>query len=361
MHNVGKVGIITLPGRFNYGNRLQNYAAERIFLNLGYKSESLVLRCGPSIAAAAKDVAKKMLGKQTVKPEDLMTKARLAAFDAFNKRINIREVAGDGKSLSSIKKEYDYFSVGSDQVWNPDYIKGLEDWYFLKFADGAQRVTLSPSIGLQQLDKRQKRMIEKGVRGLNSLSVREQRGAELIFESTGRTAQVTCDPTLAVSAQDWREVSCDALNPKKPYIFMYLLGGVNEEVTAVLADLEERGRYEVVMLTDRQREGELDAGPAEFIALIDNAAHVITDSFHGAVFASILESPLTIVHRSGGMSMFSRLQTLASMLGIEDKIYGNAGFSIDNASRYDGVSAAIDCQKANLFENLRNQINALQE
>ena len=38
-----KVGVVTIPGRFNYGNRLQNYAAVKIYEGLGFQVDSLIL------------------------------------------------------------------------------------------------------------------------------------------------------------------------------------------------------------------------------------------------------------------------------------------------------------------------------
>ena len=50
--------------------------------------------------------------------------------------------------------------------------------------------------------------------------------------------------------------------------------------------MRRTGTAEVINLSDRSKAGEPDAGPAEFISLIDNAAHVVTDSFHAAVLAN---------------------------------------------------------------------------
>ncbi len=49
-----KVGIVTLYGRFNYGNRLQNYAITRIWQEFGYEPESLVLGERPNAIRLAK-------------------------------------------------------------------------------------------------------------------------------------------------------------------------------------------------------------------------------------------------------------------------------------------------------------------
>ena len=153
-------------------------------------------------------------------------------------------------------------------------------------------------------------------------------------------AEVICDPTLVLTPEEWDAVSSDSLTPKEPYIFTYLLGGVGAEASDVLKQLHSLNEYPVISLTDRDDGSELPAGPAEFISLIKNAAFVVTDSFHAAVFSSIFETPLSIVHRDG-VSMFSRLQTLAEKLGIENKIYNGGTLSLETASDYAGVAEQI--------------------
>ena len=125
----------------------------------------------------------------------------------------------------------------------------------------------------------------------------------------------------------------------------------------MLEKVTDHGRIPVVPLTDRQKPGEPDAGPAEFIDLIDNATHVVTDSFHAAVFSSILKTPLTIVHREGGASMFSRLEQLSGMLGIEEKVYGSPGYDLSRAGDYEGVYEAIARERAHFIDYLKGCLN----
>ena len=184
-----------------------------------------------------------------------------------------------------------------------------------------------------------------GMRNLTRVSVREKRGAELLRECAGIEAEVICDPTLVLTADDWRSVSDGSCTPVEPYVFTYLLGGVGNEASEVLAAVTHHGIIPVVQLTYCQKPGEPDAGPAEFIDLIDHAEHVVTDSFHAAVFSSILQTPLTIVHREGGASMFSRLEQLSEMLGIEEKVYGSPTYDLARAGEYDGVPEAIERER----------------
>lgn len=342
-----RVGIITLSSQFNYGNRLQNYAIIQLLERLGFKSDSLAVGERFNLMRTLHLAYYGLMGmKREPLPEELMSQERIEAFNRFNMRVPIRQIPRANKQLSS---EYALFSVGSDQVWNPGYMAYNEDYYFLTFARPSQRIALAPSIGLDTLTPKQARRIARGVAGFPSLSVREQRGAELIKECSGRTATVVCDPALTLSAAEWRAVADDRLTPGEPYVFTYLLGGVGPEAADVLETVTAHGRIPVIPLSDREKPEEPPAGPAEFISLIDSAAHVVTDSFHAAVFSSILQTPLTIVHRQGGASMFSRLETLSHMLGIEEKVYGAPEYDLARAGDYDGVPEAIARERANFM------------
>lgn len=346
----GRVGIVTLPGRFNCGNRLQNYASTWIYEQLGYEVESIVLG-DTRIVRYMKQVAKKALGRPTASIEERMLPERLAAFDHFNDLINIRTVCSAGGNW---KNEFTFFSVGSDQVWNMEMVGRKSGWYFLQFAEKHQRIALAPSIGLGSLNKKQSFVLERGIDGFNNLSIRESRGAELIKECSGRDAKVICDPTLVVPAKEWRRVANDALVPSGTYVLAFFLGDLKTEANVVLNKLRIQGLSQVIKLGCSTDHDELPAGPAEFISLIDNAAHVVTDSFHAAVFSSILRTPLTIVRREGGANMFSRLETLSRMLDIEEKVYGSPTYDFSHAGEYAGMPDAISRERGKFMAYLED-------
>ena len=336
--NPFKVGIVTLPSQFNYGNRLQNYAVTEVYRRLGCEPESLVLGDRPNAMRLLRNVYYKMRGIAPAPcPEDLMTQERIAAFQRFNLRIPSREI----DSLRGVDADYRLFSVGSDQVWNPGYMAYNEDLYLLEFCDASKRVALSASIGVDDISPKSGKRIGRAAASFRGLSVREGRAAEILREYADCNPLVVCDPTLTLSVEEWRAVASNAYTPAEPYVFTYLLGGVGAEASHVLERVTDHGHILVVPLSDRQKPGEPDAGPAEFIDLIDHATHVVTDSFHAAVFSSILHTPLTIVHREGGESMFSRLKQLSEMLGIEEKVYGSPTYDLAKAGGYEGVDAAI--------------------
>lgn len=353
------VGIVTIQNRFNYGNRLQNYATQRILERYGLEVESMVQRTSPSLKTKARAVARKALGKESEFRELEMSAERLAAFNEFNKTIHFRDIYND---RGSEIERYDLIVAGSDQIWAMRKFAHNERWAYLQFAKPCQRIALAPSLGLSSASSARKRRLSRYLKGFRSLSVREDSGAKLIFEATGREAQVLCDPTLVLHAEEWRAVASDRLVPETPYIFTYLLGSKSPEVVDVLEKVTFHGEIPIVALSDRERQGEPPAGPSDFISLVDHASHVVTDSFHAAVFSAIMQTPLTIVHRDGGKSaysqMFGRLETLANKLSIKEKIYGSGEFDLSQACVYDGVSESIAHERSKYLAYLEECLDA---
>ena len=376
MSDKGKVGIVTLVGNFNYGNKLQLYASTNIYRSLGFSPIYLVYNRHENAFAHPKVALMNMLkirDSKATSPEMLQSAARSQAFGRFNKLIPQK----DYSDISEIDpEEYEYFSVGSDQVWNPgngrissseSFIKrsyhSLIDpkaksdyfnWWFLKFARPDQRIALAPSIGLDSITPEQGKWIANGIEGIEHLSIREKRGAELIYQYTDRKARIICDPTLAISRSEWEKVSDARLDPEGDYIFQYLLGGETAESKDALRLIFENSSMPVVKLSERSRDGEVDAGPAEFLSLIKNAKHVIIDSFHASVFSAIFETPLTVVHRSGSaqQSMFARIESLAETLNIQNKVYSRDKWDQDEHADFENVAESIHTQRDKFMEFL---------
>ena len=228
----------------------------------------------------------------------------------------------------------------------------------MQFARPEQRIALAPSFGIDSASSSQLKRLSRYLEKFERVSVREEKGARLIKAATGREVEVVCDPTLVLSPEEWRRISNHDLTPKSPYYFAYVLGGKEGEAGSALSSLAEEKELPIVYLSDREKPGEPPAGPAEFISLIDHAEHVVTDSFHAAVFASILQTSLTIVHREGGASMFSRLETLSEILGIEQKIYGSPSFDLSRAGDCEGVQEAIVRERAKFMSYFERCLHA---
>ena len=106
----------------NIGNRLQNYAAIKILSEYGevknivsyYNNTESSFFCSPKaklrkLIKMLADFKHKSLFKYI---------ARLKRFCEFDKMINNTKQYGKNYKYEKLDKEYDYFFVGSDQIWN---------------------------------------------------------------------------------------------------------------------------------------------------------------------------------------------------------------------------------------------------
>lgn len=353
------VGIVTIQGRSNYGNRLQNYATSELIKEIGHFPISLILNRSNDPVAKVRDFAKRLVGKYESPREEAMSKERLAAFDDFNKLIQFKTV--DYTGLRHLRG-FDYFCVGSDQIWRFGRFAFGEDWAYLQFVEGSKRIALAPSIGMDNISYLQSRRLAKYMKDFEKLSVREERGAELIAEASGKRATVLCDPTLALDVERWRALASSKCTPRSPYILVYLLGSKTNELMQLINSLSNHGDLGVVYLSDRERPGEPPAGPSEFLSLVDRASHVVTDSFHASLFATVFATPLTIVKRASDnkshSNMFCRIETLVNKLGIEHMVYGSSEFELSRSGDFDGVAEAIARERQKFVDYLEGCLNA---
>lgn len=169
---VKKVGTATIVGRSNYGNRLQNYALDKVWQELGNNAETIKLPSRGTPQWMAKDFARKLLGKPASGSESSSGQNRLANFDEFDLLFNLKNVS----TLEEIHPdEFTHFSVGSDQVWNSGVFNGREELFFFKFAKPNQINALAPSMACESLSSEQVKSLSDGLSDFSHLSVRAQR------------------------------------------------------------------------------------------------------------------------------------------------------------------------------------------
>lgn len=338
-----KIGIVTNYDRYNFGNRLQNYAVQTILQEMGYKCETLVpeaLLQNP-FKNKAKNVIKNIIcalaaDKISVKYTDAVRRYRI---DRFNHNIHFRAVKGSENIFpKTLVDEYDYFVTGSDQVWNPYFWEGSLgsneagfNNYLLGFARPEQRCCISPSVGMSEIPEEWEEPFRNELCQFPSLNVREREGAELIQRITGKDVDVTLDPTLLLTREEWNKVERKtSACPKEKYILYIMLGSeaaeINDEQKKIINQIAKKRGLTSCRMMIRKRPEWFACGAGEFIHMIKNAELVCTDSFHCTVFSILYEKPFLLFNRiisKYGIDMSSRTNTLLLTLQLERKNSAN--------------------------------------
>ena len=346
-----KIAIITIWDLGNYGNRLQNYAVTKLAEKLGYRPNTIVLDKKQNIGIVK--ITKYFIGHLiflATKGKAKVESERIFRFFDFTlKRVPYRYL----KNKHDLS-DYDYVFIGSDQVWNPKYVEP-NDYIYGKNVDSKKVVCIAPSFGVSYISEDVEKMIKPFLEHIELLNVRESDGAKIIKKITGRDVPVIVDPTLLLTSNEWKKVEKRPVYmPSQKYILKYFLGEESEKSKSDSIYISKKYGYEIIELLNKQNPLSYVAGPSEFIYLIHNAEMIITDSFHACVFSIIFKRPFWVYERNGE-KMNSRLETLFSLLNIEDRFEHNMDypFEID----YSNVDDALNNEREKVNNFLNKAIN----
>ena len=311
-----KVGLFTIQ-TYNYGNRLQNYASQYVLEKLNKKSKTFLMKENKTSLIIL------FIKKIKAKVDELFVGDSKAKFRLFNNNIEYTTDFIGSKNYSVRIDKYDAIIVGSDQIWNMTF-SWLSKNVFLPFKH-QKKIAFSASFGVDSIPYDQ--TIADCLNDFKALSVREEAGAKIIKDLTGRDATVLVDPTMLLTKDEWRKVSEKPRGAKEGYILTYFLSPKCDEAKTKLEEIkEDKEVYELLNPNDKIAG---TAGPSEFLWLFEHADLILTDSFHACVFSFLFNKPFIVYDRNWNEgNMNSRLETLLSKFSLERK-YANSGLPND--------------------------------
>ena len=313
------IGIVTINDYNNYGNRLQNYAVQSVIKKM-YNSNINVITIVNGkkynfIKREIKKIIKIIIMKKGYK--------RHLNFFKFNRNILFsRNIVDYSNIPNNLNSKYDYFIVGSDQVWNPNFDR-LSDVDLLLFSEPNKRISFSASFGISELPIKYHEKAKQELSKFKAISVREDAGKRIIKDVVGRTdVEVLVDPTMLLTASEWDKVSKRPKMLKSDkFILNYFLGKLSDDRKKEIYRVAKENACEVINILDKNSQF-YECGPSEFLYLEKHAFLICTDSFHSSVFAILYNRPFIVFDREDNIvSMNSRLETLLSKFKLENRKY----------------------------------------
>lgn len=342
------VGLVTLFER-NYGSALQCYAVKRTVEKIGYNCDVIAfstqgvdrithffnelltvvwrsIRYRGYIAdyrsiRSARLHYSHSLSKQSAKALWLFKESVLQARECSES--TLRQMGGD--------EQYICFITGSDQVWNGH--KSFNPDYFLRFTPEEKRISLAASFGADSVPSYNKKRISKFLAEIPALSVREEAGARLVKELTGREAELLPDPTVLFSGDEWRKFAVNGYHHTSPYLFAHFIDDPSPSSVKEIEELARENHLDVLVfgyphasMTAENGFRFMDGGVEDYISMIDSAEMVCTDSFHSALFSINLSSKFAVYHRNyrHAHPQTSRIETLLQKYDYQDRIITDA-------------------------------------
>lgn len=300
-----KIAIVTINSQ-NYGNRLQNFALQFILENLGYDITTLKRQ---NYDWSFKFKLKNYL-------HYIWKTNNTTQFFKFNKLIKWSKGIYSN-NFKYLNNKFDYFIAGSDQVWNPVYSFTGTELDFLTFAESNKRIAYAASFGVSKIPTEKVNEYKNKLEGFEKISVREDAGATIIQKLNGKQVPVVLDPTMLLTANQWRKIEKKPSNmPSGKYTLVYSVESMSDELKRIV---NEERKKNLVIDVKKMLGKEFAVGPAEFLYLIDHADKILTDSFHGTVFSILFHTPFVICNRDG-INMNSRIETLLNTCELSEEI-----------------------------------------
>lgn len=394
--NETMIGIITLYYKnYNIGGLLQAYALQKILSNLNIESEQVRVwhykreyitfqnKVSRKIGHIIKNPIKE--AKVTINNSNLKKRRKLIQdellirenlMEQFMDRIPHSNEVYDIYNISESLQLYNGYIVGSDQIWNDDYI--TQDYMkinMLSFVPNTiLKMSYAASIGKHNNFKDWFINDLGYLKKFDAISVREKT-ANAFLKNRKIESIVTLDPTLLLEKDEWNKfVNKEKLECKSQYVFTYFLGK-DKENRIIAEKIAKRNNLSIVNFAhainyfrdEDKYYGDykiVEYSPDDFINYIANAKIVITDSFHAAVFSIIFNKEFWVVPRlddSGISSMNSRLNDLLETYGIQERYINNQedaeNKNLYKKINYDDVNKHLNEQRKDSIEFIVNSIH----
>lgn len=351
-----KIGILTFPNSPSFGASLQMLGLYDALRDLGHDVE--IINYKNTYMSEKKHLVNRNSNKVKnfmISLLDIPSKIKFKTFEncmLFYPKTTLCEK----DNLLDISNRYDYLICGSDQVWNP-YITGEDLHYFFDFCiDNKKKISYAASFGVNELDNAYSKKVRNELIKFKSISVREERGVEIVKNMVGNKCKLVLDPTMLLTKEVWQSKEKAVSGLPSKYIVKFIFN-YDKKVEQYISELSKKTGLPIITIggtivskfkSDRFT-GPI--GPDEWLYVLDHADYIVTDSFHGAAFSIIFNKQLFV---SLASATNSRLKTLMKTFDLENNIIQN-NYSI-NEIDYRDVEKIMNVKRNNSLDFLRNSI-----
>ena len=296
---------------------------------------------------------------------------RCTCFDSFDIyfKDNLSEIYSSYNELKRrCPEKYKMVITCSDQLWSPSALGS--GFYNLMFVpENTQKISWASSFGVSNIPWYQKKRTKRFLERIEHISMRENRGAEIVKELTNKKVPVLMDPVFVYDKKQWDNLIPPEKSEWGDYIFCYFLGS-DPKHRAAAKVLSEKTGLKIVTLRHLDRYvsndesfGDIapyDVDPKRFLNIVRNATYICTDSFHGTAFSVIFEKQFVVFDRynsKSSNSKNSRIESVCANLGLSNRHFTENTDIVDiieNKIDYSAVNEKLIPYRENTINYLKN-------
>lgn len=351
----------------NYGSALQTWALHQAINMLG-TTPVLVDYC-PDILADKDPL--NPFGNMWDKDEESRRMVELTMpairsnfekFDRFyHERFERTSQKYTSANFSEIKKEgLNGFVCGSDTIFCIDEFNGFDDGYYANFPEMKGRsVSYAASFGDSHFDEASYAVLNNRLQNFKAIGLRENAMVPYVREHCSVQVARTIDPTLLLSSDDYDRIAAEK-QVDEPYLLLYTRRYDSRMENYAEQIAKERG-LKIVEISLRATNAEkdhimrYDAGVEEFLSLVKYSSFVVTNSFHGLIFAVQYKRPMVVFTRE---QADSKINELLDLLGLKQNKFSTGAEEYQEID-YDCVHNRIMRARADSLNFLKMELELI--
>jgi len=325
-----KIKTITCHDVYNHGALLQAFALQQYLEDLRHLVE--IINYKPDYLSqhfSFRAVSNPKFDKPIIKclyllaklPSRLCALPRKKAFDKFrNKYLNITSIRyNSNEELKNNLPIADAYICGSDQIWNSFFRNGKDPAFYLDFVpDEKLKISYAPSFATECIDESLEPFVKENIKRLNTISVRETSGLNILRKMGIENAVQVMDPVFLLSAKFWEQSFVEPIN--EDYIFVYDFDS-HPLVEHIAKKMAAKFNCKIITVNKNITYSDKNywkKGPEFFISLMSNAKFVVSNSFHATAFSLIFEKQFCVVSRTEAIN--TRMTDLLGLFNLQNRI-----------------------------------------
>ena len=212
------------------------------------------------------------------------------------------------------------FVLGSDQLWRDMFIQGLNNFSLLDWVDlNKYKMSYGTSFGVNTFnpDEKIRVVVGKLLSRFQSISVRENSGADILKNIFGLRGEHVLNPVFLPDAKYYDEMAFNGRIrlPDNSYVGTYFLDPSKETANFLKKAAEKltSGVYHSII-------AENSPSIEEWLAATKYSDFWLTDSFHGTCLALIFRKQFCVIYDKKNWRGWDRFSSILKLLNLESRV-----------------------------------------
>lgn len=343
-----KIGIMTWYFAFNYGARAHSMALYQVLREMGHDVEFVNYPSNRSLRMAVGTCSQ----FENRKKHPLIFARCMWKMLKFYIQRSEYKTSGMVKTAEEIDNlGYDLIILGSDEVLNQKH-KLYNDLYY-GVGIKTPKMMYATSAGVVSPETKLNQQIQVSLHELKGIGVRDITTEKLIENNVGIQPQLVLDPTFLYSFPEKTRKHAEA------YVLVYSFGLLNEYASQICAYAAQKGLkvYCVGRMCKWADRSFISSDLNEWLELYQHAELIVTDSYHGYIFALKNQKNYVLIKRS---DKSNKIDGLIAYLEISKGYFdpqSDLKQYLKEPIDYSALEKNINCRKRESFQYLADSIS----